>query len=214
MYLKLALLVVLSCGSSRASLRFEEEVVTVVAQPGEASVQVTLRFCNPTDKPIAIRKVSPSCGCTEYALEKAELQPGECGTILAIIDIEGKASDVSVALEMETSTGKQTTYVKVQVPTSPGRFDAPRFVRWRVGEEPVPKKVRLVVKPGVTVKQENLFVTNPCFRAKLLPGDNANQYWVELTPEKTDKPCGAVVVPRDEAFKVHSDYIRVYGEIL
>jgi archaellin len=67
------------------------------------------RLTNTGKKPLIIRKVKASCGCTVAAPEKSELKPGESTSIKVTFDSTGRAGKDSKSVTVITNDPRQPT---------------------------------------------------------------------------------------------------------
>jgi len=67
------------------------------------------RLTNAGKKPLLIRKVKASCGCTAAMPEKSDLKPGESTTIKVVFDSTGRAGRDSKSVTVITNDPRQPT---------------------------------------------------------------------------------------------------------
>lgn len=77
----------------------------------EAGVRVQrFHFTNTGDKPLLIKNVLTSCGCTSAEWSKTEYQPGATGSILVTYHPEGRIeTDINLVTEVYTNSPKRGT---------------------------------------------------------------------------------------------------------
>ena len=137
------------CGRA---LEWEATTVFLEAPAGSAEIQGEFRFTNRGSTTVRIRDVGSSCGCTVPSLEKEVFAPGESGRIRAVYHVdadEGLRSETITVTTDEPLPGPYTLTLEVAVEI-PIRI-TPRLLYWRVGDDPAPKALRLVVDEGWTV---------------------------------------------------------------
>jgi Protein of unknown function (DUF1573) len=72
---------------------------------------VSFRFKNTGDKPLVIKNVHPSCGCTVPTSNDKPIAPGAEGTIDATFNSQNKEGRVNKELTVETNAKNAQTYV-------------------------------------------------------------------------------------------------------
>jgi hypothetical protein len=72
-------------------------------------VEYDFRLTNTGKKPLIIRKIKPSCGCTAAAPSKSELKSGESTTIHVTFDSTGRSGKDSKSITVITNDPRQPT---------------------------------------------------------------------------------------------------------
>jgi hypothetical protein len=67
-------------------------------------LEVSFRFKNTGNKPLIIKSVQPSCGCTVADVPKEPFAPGEEGVIKGVFNSEGKAGKNNKTLTVFANT--------------------------------------------------------------------------------------------------------------
>jgi len=78
-------------------------------------LEVSFRFKNTGTKPLVIKDVKPSCGCTAAEPPKEPIGPGEEGVIKGIFDSNGKVGSNTKTLNVQSNTAKQWDVVSFTV---------------------------------------------------------------------------------------------------
>ena len=90
---------------------------TEIMKTGEILFQkphtIVFYFTNKGDKPLHIKKVHPSCGCTEVKYTRGNIAPGERGEITATYDA-GILGTFSKYIEVYTNAGKDPEFLVFQ----------------------------------------------------------------------------------------------------
>ena len=63
----------------------------------------TFRFRNAGTQELFLREITPTCGCTAAIPSASSFAPGEEGTMVAVLDTEGRYGDQSVSVEIHTN---------------------------------------------------------------------------------------------------------------
>ena len=102
----------------KSGLKWDATTVTYTAKPGDEAVELTFAVTNTSDRPIEIRDLRPSCGCTVADLPSVPwvLAPGARGSFAATADIKGKSGLFTKTIEVESSAGRQTLTLRVDIP--------------------------------------------------------------------------------------------------
>lgn len=74
-------------------------------------LQVSFRFKNTGDKPLVIKNVRPSCGCTAANPPDKPILPGEEGVINASFDSKGRAGTNKKDIYVTANTAEKTDHV-------------------------------------------------------------------------------------------------------
>lgn len=78
-------------------------------------LEVSFRFKNTGNKPLVIKNVRPSCGCTAAEPPKEPIGPGEEGVIKGVFDSNGKAGKNTKTLTVESNAANQPHTVSFTV---------------------------------------------------------------------------------------------------
>lgn len=81
LFVPVALLLFSSILFAEAEIKFKETEIDFGEIESGDTIDINYEFENIGDKPLIIKNVSTSCGCTATQLEKREYQPGEKGKI-------------------------------------------------------------------------------------------------------------------------------------
>lgn len=78
-------------------------------------LEVSFRFKNTGARPLVIKAVRPSCGCTAAEPPKEPIAPGEEGVIKGVFDSNGKQGKNTKTLTVESNAAKQPHTVSFTV---------------------------------------------------------------------------------------------------
>lgn len=190
-----AVIMVLLAGGSTclASLQWETTDLQLKARPGQESMTVVFPFRNTGDQPVRILSVDPSCSCVAAGPEKAVCAPGESGAIRVELNLAGYVGRVrrSLAVATDDSAGKFAELtLTVDIPELVSI--TPRFLFWRIGDQPEAKSAEIVVTEPRTTTIGEIECDNPHFLARLTPGP-AGRYQLMVKPVDTQQPADATV---------------------
>jgi mono/diheme cytochrome c family protein len=87
-------------------------------KPEDGAVEFKFTATNRSDFRVEVFQVRTSCGCTvaELPADPWVLQPGESGTLKAIVDFKGKSGTLAKAIFVNSSSGTQRLDVTVNIP--------------------------------------------------------------------------------------------------
>lgn len=89
-------------------LTFKKDLVDLKEIPQGKPVTVEFEYTNNSDKPVLIKNVQPTCGCTIAAYDKASIAPGKSGKITATYNAAGMGT-FSKSLIVEFSDDQKKT---------------------------------------------------------------------------------------------------------
>lgn len=190
-----AVILVLLAGGSTclAALQWEATDLQLKARPGQESMTITFPYRNTGNQPVRILAVDPSCSCVAAGPEKAVCAPGESGAIRVELHLAGYVGRVrrSLAVTTDDPAGKFAELtLSVDIPEVVNI--APRFLYWRVGDQPEAKSAEIVVAEPNTTTVGEIECDNPRFRAQLTAG-SAGSYRLLVSPVDTQQPADAAI---------------------
>jgi len=102
-------------------LVWDEPRKTFAAQPGQTEVDFRFSVTNTSDRPVLIREIRTSCGCTLAEMPKSPwvLEPGGQGSFRATVDIRGRHGHFSKTMLVASDAGGQVLGVAVDIPPAP-----------------------------------------------------------------------------------------------
>lgn len=172
----------------QAELTWEKTEVDLHPKLGEKEAVAVFKYENKGDKPVKIKSVRTSCGCTVASLKKDEVGPGEKGEITATFSIGGRTGLQHKGVAVETDDPKQPSLNLQLNVTIPAELEMlPAFVYWQTGEAPKPKTI--TVKAGEGIKVTKLDVTSsPAeFTTKVDKGSAPGEFVVSVQPKDTSR---------------------------
>jgi hypothetical protein len=180
-----ALFLCMSTGT-QAQLAWEKTELEINPAPGADSAVATFKYENKTDKPINIKAVRTSCGCTTAALKKNDVAPGEKGEIVATLKTGDRIGQQVKTVTVETDDPKQPQTVLTMKANIAQLLDLqPQFVFWTANEDPKPKTIVAKAGKGVTIKSLEVTSSVPDFTTKVEPGSTAGEFRIVVQPKET-----------------------------
>jgi hypothetical protein len=171
--------------SQARALEWETERVTLAPSPGVTEATARFKFTNRGAAVVHIRETRSSCGCTVAALDRDTFQPGESGVIRAHFAAGEREGAQSVSIAVVTDEPRAEPYVltlvvEMQLPVRV----VPRFMHWRIGEQPAPKSAQVRALPGWTLVSAQ--TDTDAFSVELVPpSDGEGPTELRVTPRDT-----------------------------
>jgi len=135
------------------SLNWDQRVIEKTMAK-HAVVKVAFRFENPSDHPVTILSVTPSCDCTTVELNKTTFTTGEHGQIDIVYDAgdsTGPQYKTITVVTDENPNDSVELLLKIKIPEL---IDiTPRVLTWQVGEARIEKsmEISLATDPVIAV---------------------------------------------------------------
>jgi hypothetical protein len=191
----LLLLLCLNASAAFGQLTWQSTEQTFNSKPQDASVTAKYKFKNTGTQPIKIQNVRTSCGCTTTALSKTEYAPGESGEIDARFTFAGRTGQQEKAIMVVTSDNPDSpTILKLRVNIEELVKVDPEVVLWRVGDQPSPKSIHILVAEDAQVKALTVTSNNPGIKVKLTELKPGKEYEAEVTPDNAAQPAQATLM--------------------
>jgi hypothetical protein len=182
--------------TARSELAFEKTELELHPAAGEEAAVGHFKYQNKSDKPVAIKSVTTSCGCTA-ATAKNSADPGEKGEVTATFKIGDRVGIQEKAITVVTDDPTHpTTTLTLKVVIPQLLQLQPAFLSWQVGE---PAKFKtIVVRAGKDISITNLDVSSSSanFVAKVEPGSAAGEFRINVEPKDTTRATAATLTIR------------------
>ena len=181
------------------ALEWPQHEIEATAAPTDTFYTAIFAFKNTSARPVEIRSVFASCGCTSAALAKQRYEPGESGEITAVFQFQGRVGRQEKIITVTTDEDELTTTELRLVVNIPEILTlTPSTLTWKLGEVPGPQTVKIEVMPGLP--RLTLAVdTIPMFPTELKPLDPEGRvYELRITPMDADEPRMTVLIVRTE----------------
>ena len=191
----LLFLLCLNASAAFGQLTWESTEQSFNSKPQDESVTAKYKFTNTGTQPIKIQNVRTSCGCTTTALTKTEYAPGESGEIEAKFTFAGRTGQQEKAIMVVTSDKPDVpTILKLRVNIQELVKVNPEVVLWKVGDQPSPKSIHILVAEDAPVKAVTVTSNNPGIKVKLTELKPGKEYEAEVTPDNAAKPAQATLM--------------------
>lgn len=186
MSLRLLPILLLTTAPAFAQLRWEKTTQSFERSPGDPAVEATYAFKNIGSKPVTIRKLRSTCGCTAAKLDKETYAPGESGEVTARFTL-GDRRGLHVVGVTVTTDDKSVEPIQLvlRVNIADPLKVQPALVWWRVGATAEPKVVQLTAEAARPVRVKSVTSTNPRISAKLHTDAAGQRYSLTVQPQDT-----------------------------
>ena len=172
--------------AAQAQLAWEKTELELNPPPGADSAVATFKYENKGAKPINIKSVRTSCGCTTAALKKNDVAPGEKGEIVATLKVGDRTGLQQKTVTVDTDDPQQPSTVLTLKANIAQILDLqPVFVSWQANEDPKPKTILAKAGKGVTIKSLEVTSSAPEFTTKVEPGSTAGEFRIIVQPRDT-----------------------------
>jgi hypothetical protein len=172
-------------------LQWDETLLKIETEGGMGPKDVTFRFRNTGTRPVVIRSVSTSCGCTVTKTDKNEYAPGESGVLPVTHKPKPGPGVRNYRINVMTDEGGGRHHMlTLQVANSPRLTILPRVLTWEQGEARSPKNIDVRVKKDDPIKLTGARADKDVLDLQIREGAEPGSSTVVVTPK-----AGTGVVP-------------------
>jgi uncharacterized protein DUF1573 len=192
--LKIFLVAVLISVSSNARCQLVCEQTELELHPsvGDETAVGHFKYQNKGDKPIAVKSVTTSCGCTA-ASARNSAAPGEKGEVTATFKVGDRTGTQQKTITVTTDDPMHPTAMLNLKVVIPQLLDLqPTFLYWQAGEEAKAKTIVAKVGKDVSIKNLDVSSSNPDFTTKV-EQPSANEFRISVKPQQTTKAGAATL---------------------
>lgn len=184
----------------------------------ENEVTTEFRFTNTSDKTVTIRQYDATCSCIDAKIEGGKLvyQAGEKGLLRTVFDM-GQFSgvvDKQVLLYVDDDPEDEpsiTLTTRVHIPVLVQV--EPKTVKWAVGKESAPQKVKVTMDHDEPIRILRVSGTSDRISHEVKTIVEGKEYELVLTPDNTEKPgLGIIRIETDCSIEKHRTQ-QVFGLI-
>jgi uncharacterized protein DUF1573 len=177
----------------RSELVWEQTQLELKPAIGDETAVGHFKYQNKGDKPVAIKSVTTSCGCTA-ASAKQSADPGEKGEVTATFKIGDRTGLQQKAINVVTDDPTNPTTALMLKVTIPTLLELqPTFVYWQSGEEPKAKTIVAKAGAGVAIKSLDVVSSLPDFATKVEPGKTKGEFLINIEPKQTTQAIAATL---------------------
>lgn len=185
--------------SGLAQLKWDNPIQQFQRTPQDEGLEVRFTFRNTGTKPVTIKSLRASCGCTTPHLEKETYAPGETGEVVARFVFGGRKGPQRKTIEVRTDDDSaEPVMLDLRVLIHDPLTIEPALVWWKKGDPGEAKTVQLTAEAGQPVKIKRIISSNPRLVAKLETVKVGERYTVSVKPaDTTQKESGEIFVLTD-----------------
>lgn len=165
-------------------LKWDETTLKIDTDGGKEPKNVTFRFRNAGDRPVVIRSVTTSCGCTVTKTDKTEYAPGETGFLPVTHKPKPGSGLRNYRINVQTDEGGGRLHTLVlQVASNPRLVVLPRVVTWAQGEARTPKRIDVRLKKDDPLKFTGVRPDKEVLDIQIVEGAEPGQKTLVITPQ-------------------------------
>lgn len=182
--------------AARSELAFEKNELELHPAAGDETAVGHFKYQNKGDKPVAIKSVVTSCGCTA-ATAKNNADPGEKGEVTATFKIGDRTGTQQKAITVVTDDPTHSTTTLTLKVVIPQLLQLqPTFLFWQTGEPA--KSKTIVARAGKDISIKNLDVSSSSadFITKVEPGSTVGEFRINVEPKQTTQATAATLTIR------------------
>ena len=182
-----------------AQLTWEKTTIELNPKAGDQETVANFKYENKTAKPIKIKSVKSSCGCTVPALKKDVVEPGEKGELTATFKIGGRTGKQQKTVTVETDDPAQPVMNLLLVAdiAQPLQIQ-PTFVYWEQGSQATPKVVKVKAAKDVNLGKIEVMSSSPEFTASVEKGSAPGEFNISIQPKSTGQLLNAMLTIKSE----------------
>lgn len=174
---------------ARTRLQWDSPVQDLKTGPADEAVTADFAFRNLGAQAVRFLAIETSCGCTTAKPEKTVYQPGERGTIRAILkkgDLMGLREERVFVTTDEPGNPSVTLQFKVTI-SAPLKI-TPRLLVWGSGEKAATKTITLEIPAGQAIDILGVESVPEAFTAKTILDKGSQIFLVHIVPRTTARP--------------------------
>ena len=176
-----------------AELTWAKKVIELKADARTTVLEAKFHFTNTGKKPVDIRQIESSCGCTTAELEQRHYEPGASGDIVARYTLGSHVGLQTKTIAVSASDRDQPTILTlaIQIPEIL-RIDPP-FVAWKHGEALKTKQITLELMQDTAINDISVQSSNAGINVVMQTLVKGRKYGLAVTPARTDQTVFATL---------------------
>ena len=193
-----------------AQLKWEREFVDLRASPEDERVEIRFPFKNEGQKPVTVKKLKTSCGCTTATLSKLTYQPGERGVVVALFEIGNRVgfNDKNIQVTTDDPDEPETNlafriYIWKTVTITPS------VLFWKPEEVRGTKTIRLRVSQEMSLNLVHVESSSPAWRVELVTVNPGWEYEVKVTRVEASKVTSGVVTVFADTPELNPQFFKI-----
>jgi len=198
------------CSTGWAQLRWENRDLDLHPAISDTQVVAEFHFINAGKRPVKIKGVRTSCGCTTATREKEVYAPGEKGKITAVLEIGGRTGIQEKQVYVDTDEPGGGEWVLAFKATIPEVLKLEQiFVNWAKGEELKSKTVNVKVMNDFPVHHLEI-TSDPNMVTEVKHAEGSRDFQIILTPKKSRDTINAGIEISPDFPKNPPKYFHIY----
>ena len=186
--------VFLGVPSASAQLKWDREFVDLRASPDDERIEIRYPFKNIGSRPITIKQLRTSCGCTTATLAKMSYQPGEHGVVVALFEIGNRVGFNDKNIEVTTDAPSEPeTNLAFRIYIWKTVAVTPKVLFWKPDEVRTSQTIRLRVSQEMSLNLIRAECSSPAWKVDLQTIIPGWEYEVKVTFIDSSKATSGVV---------------------
>ncbi|MGB8354199.1 MAG: DUF1573 domain-containing protein [Chthoniobacteraceae bacterium] len=202
------------CNTGWAQLRWDNRNLEIHPTITDTKIVAVFPFINAGKRPVKIKEVRTSCGCTTASMDKEIYTPGERGKITATLEIESRTGVQEKEIYVSTDDSGNSEQVLSFKATIPEVLKVePIFLNWLKGEALTPKTVEVKVMNNFPVHHLDVTSTNPNMVAEVKQVAGSRDFKIIVTPKKVNGGINAGLEIAPDFPKNPPKFFHVYTHV-
>ncbi|MBU3664728.1 MAG: DUF1573 domain-containing protein [Chthoniobacterales bacterium] len=184
--LAFALFVAVGATAQDASpgLAWEQTIVQLETDGTSSPQETVFRFRNNGPRPVVIRSVNTSCGCTVGSPDKTHYAPGESGVLPVKHKPKPGTGVRAYRINVRTDEGGGREHIlTLQVTNNPRVTIQPRVINWAKDESRTPKNIDIRLKKDDVLKITGAQATPDVLDIAVTDGPEPGRQTLVVTPK-------------------------------
>jgi hypothetical protein len=193
-------------------LAWEKDTITVSVDPDQPQARAEFSFHNDGDRPITIKSVTPSCGCTTASLGKKTYAVGESGKIQVVFTVGERTGLQEKSILVQTDDPRKTEPVELLLRINIRAYLAfdPHLLFWNVGEATTEKAIACTALLPAAVVLTEARSTNPAITTRIETIEPGRKYLLHAKPASTTTELNATIRLNFTITGIHGSQMRSF----
>jgi hypothetical protein len=176
-------------------LAWQSDTLVVDADPDQQQVRAEFSFHNDGDRPITIKSVTPTCGCTTASLGKKTYAVGESGKIQVVFTIGGRTGLQEKYIMVQTDDPRRTEPIELLLRINIHSYVdfEPHVLFWGVGSDATEKTITCTALLPSAVVLAEARSTNPAIITRIETVEPGRKYHLHVKPASTATEFNATI---------------------
>ncbi len=179
-----------------AELTWAKKTAELKADARTAVLEARFHFTNTGSKPVDIRQIESSCGCTTAELEQRHYEPGASGDIVTRYTVGDHVGLQTKTIAVASSDREQPTILTLAVRVPEILRITPPYVTWKHGEAPKSKQITLEQMQDTPISNIAVQSSNAGVSVAMQTLVKGRKYRLDIAPAQTDQTTFATLTIR------------------